>query len=117
MIAVLGCISTANNPIPRPEKPDEQKTVSLVEVPKIPRQPKKPSPAPEEYMNGHAAAGRKRDAETAGLSNGESERVKRVASAGNGDSNGDSNGHSNGDGAHPIVLDEAQNGGAILIDD
>ncbi|PLB47534.1 putative ubiquitin-like activating enzyme [Aspergillus steynii IBT 23096] len=93
------------------ETPDEQKAVSLDKVPEIPRQPKKPAPAPDEYMNGHAPAGRKRDAETAGLSNGEGDRVKRVASV------SVVEGDSNGDGAHPIVLDEAQNGGAILIDD
>lgn len=94
---------------------DEEKTVSLVNVPDIPRKPKKSAPAPEEQTNGHTGAGRKRDAETAGLSNGEDERVKRVANVSVAD--GEHNSEQNGDGAHPIVLDEEPNSGAILIDD
>ncbi|KAI9039580.1 E1 ubiquitin-activating protein ubaB [Aspergillus affinis] len=99
----------------KPKSTDEEKTVSLVKLPEIPRKPKNPAPAPEEQTNGHTGAGRKRDAETAGLSNGEGESVKRVANVSAAD--GGHNGERNGDGAHPIVLDEAQNGGAILIDD
>ncbi|GFN16621.1 E1 ubiquitin-activating protein uba2 [Aspergillus tubingensis] len=86
---------------------EDQKPASLESVPDIPRKPKAPAPAaPEtepEPVNG--AGKRKRDADEAGLSNGDNP-AKRVAAMSIAD----------GDGANPIVLDEA-NGGAILIDD
>ncbi|KAA8650930.1 E1 ubiquitin-activating protein ubaB [Aspergillus tanneri] len=86
--------------------PDEQRPVSLDKVPQIPLKPKAPAPTTDEHTNGTLGLNkRKRDAEEAGLSNG-NDRAKRMASVSVAD----------GDGARPIVLDEAQ-GGAILIDD
>ncbi|KAF7594451.1 E1 ubiquitin-activating protein uba2 [Aspergillus hancockii] len=92
------------------EKPEssaeEQKPITLEKVPQIPRKPKAPTPAEGEQLNGTSAPNsRKRDAEEAGLNNGEN-RAKRLASVS----------VANGDGSNPIVLDETQ-GGAILIDD
>lgn len=86
----------------------QDKPILLEKVFDIPRRPKAPEP-PSEQVNGTApetATGkRKRDAEEAGLVNGES-RAKRVAGAP----------VTEGDGSHPIVLDEAEEG-AILLDD
>lgn len=107
-------IASTNFPF-RSESKDEQKPVSLVKTLEIPRQPKKPTPASEEMTNGHTSAGRKRDAETAGLTNGDNERIKRVASESVTEAG--SNGDGDGDGANPIIVDEEENGGAILIDD
>ncbi|GMF66988.1 unnamed protein product [Aspergillus oryzae] len=92
------------------EKPEsstgEQKPITLVKVPEIPRKPRAPTPTVGEHVNGSSDPNkRKRNAEEAGLSNGE-DRSKRVASMSVAD----------GDGSNPIVLDETE-GGAILIDD
>lgn len=75
----------------------------MIEIPKKPKAPE----APSEQANGtaHEATGtRKRNAEEAGLVNGQS-RAKRIAGA-----------PIENDKSHPIVLDEAD-GGAILLDD
>ncbi|KAB8238069.1 E1 ubiquitin-activating protein ubaB [Aspergillus alliaceus] len=92
------------------EKPEpsieKQKPIALVKIPEIPRKPRAPTPAASEQANGTSDLNqRKRNAEEAGLSNGD-DRAKRVASVSVAD----------GDGSNPIVLDETQ-GGAILIDD
>ncbi|KAE8409895.1 hypothetical protein BDV37DRAFT_267529 [Aspergillus pseudonomiae] len=92
------------------EKPEssapEQKPITLVKVPEIPRKPQAPTPTVSEHVNGTSDPNkRKRNAEEAGLTNGE-DRSKRVASISVAD----------GDGSNPIVLDETE-GGAILIDD
>ncbi|PYI11503.1 putative ubiquitin-like activating enzyme [Aspergillus sclerotiicarbonarius CBS 121057] len=81
----------------------EPKAVSLETVPDIPRKPKAPAPVATEPTNGIGK--RKRDADEAGLTNGDNP-AKRVAAMSIAD----------GDGANPIVLDEGI-GGAILIDD
>ncbi|RAL01290.1 E1 ubiquitin-activating protein ubaB [Aspergillus ibericus CBS 121593] len=81
----------------------DSKAVSLESVPDIPRKPKAPSPVVAEPTNGIGK--RKRDADEAGLTNGDNP-AKRVAAMSIAD----------GDGDNPIVLDEGI-GGAILIDD
>ncbi|EAW06727.1 E1 ubiquitin-activating protein ubaB [Aspergillus clavatus NRRL 1] len=93
-----------------PEKPTpattEEKPVALEKIIEIPRKPKEPEPPVSEPVNRTPVlTKRKRDAEEAGLTNGD-ERSKRLASAS----------VAEGDGSNPIVLDEAD-GGAILIDD
>ncbi|GLA09450.1 E1 ubiquitin-activating protein uba2 [Aspergillus niger] len=84
---------------------EAEKPASLESVPDIPRKPKAPAPAAPEPEPVNGAGKRKRDADEAGLSNGDNP-AKRVAAMS----------ISDGDGANPIVLDEAT-GGAILIDD
>ncbi|CAK40551.1 hypothetical protein CBS63078_8570 [Aspergillus niger] len=84
---------------------EAEKPASLESVPDIPRKPKAPAPAAPEPEPINGAGKRKRDADEAGLSNGDNP-AKRVAAMS----------ISDGDGANPIVLDEAT-GGAILIDD
>ncbi|KAE8377022.1 hypothetical protein BDV26DRAFT_264508 [Aspergillus bertholletiae] len=85
---------------------EEQKPIALVKVPEIPRKPQAPTPTVSEHANGTADPNnRKRNAEEAGLTNGD-DRSKRVASISVADGNG----------SDPIVLDET-GGGAILIDD
>ncbi|KAI2881628.1 hypothetical protein CBS76997_9830 [Aspergillus niger] len=84
---------------------EAEKPASLESVPDIPRKPKAPAPAAPEPEPVNGAGKRKRDADEAGLSNGDNP-AKRVAAMS----------ISDGDGANPIVLNEAT-GGAILIDD
>ncbi|GKZ96177.1 E1 ubiquitin-activating protein uba2 [Aspergillus niger] len=84
---------------------EAEKPASLESVPDIPHKPKGPAPAAPEPEPVNGAGKRKRDADEAGLSNGDNP-AKRVAAMS----------ISDGDGANPIVLDEAT-GGAILIDD
>ncbi|OJJ77507.1 hypothetical protein ASPBRDRAFT_190810 [Aspergillus brasiliensis CBS 101740] len=83
----------------------DEKPASLEKVPDIPRKPKAPAPTVPEPEPVNGAGKRKRDADEAGLSNGDNP-AKRVAAMS----------ISDGDGDNPIVLDEAT-GGAILIDD
>lgn len=72
----------------------------------IPRKPKAPEPIPSEHANGISGpeptiGKRKRDADEAGLVNGQP-RAKRIAAL------------AEGDGSHPIVLDDEE--GTILLD-
>ncbi|KAE8152908.1 hypothetical protein BDV25DRAFT_150379 [Aspergillus avenaceus] len=86
--------------------PNTDTPVTMEKIPEIPRRPSVSAPAASEQINGTSDPNpRKRDAETAGLSNGDN-RTKRVAGEPVTD----------GDEENPIILDEAP-GGAILIDD
>ncbi|RJE23987.1 Ubiquitin-activating enzyme [Aspergillus sclerotialis] len=93
---------------PRPDPSTQETPIALEKVVDIPRKPRAPEPIPNEQVNGvpgteTVTGKRKRDAEEAGLVNGQS-RAKRVAGI-----------KENGDGSHPIVLDEDE-GGAILLE-
>lgn len=86
-----------------------ENAVALDRTVKIPRKPAAPEPIQDQHVNGISGpepttGKRKRDAEDAGLVNGE-ERVKRVAGM-----------SADGDDTHPIVLDE-DGGGVIMIED
>ena len=83
----------------------EDKPVSLDAIPDIARKPKAPSPPPVPNEPANGIGKRKRDADEAGLTNGDNP-AKRVAAMSIAD----------GDGANPIVLDDSI-GGAIVIDD
>ncbi|OOF99219.1 hypothetical protein ASPCADRAFT_204879 [Aspergillus carbonarius ITEM 5010] len=83
----------------------EEKPVSLDAIPDIARKPKAPSPPPVPNEPANGIGKRKRDADEAGLTNGDNP-AKRVAAMSIAD----------GDGANPIVLDDSI-GGAIVIDD
>ncbi|OJJ64626.1 hypothetical protein ASPSYDRAFT_39352 [Aspergillus sydowii CBS 593.65] len=90
------------------ESTSQEQPIILDKVPEIPRKPKAPTPTPEsDHVNGTANLGkRKRDAEEAGLDNGDPP-TKRVANVTISDG---------ADKTHPIDLMEDE-GGAILIDD
>ena len=87
---------------------NEEKPISLEKAIDISRKPKAPTPAPPTVPDTvNDATGVKRKLEETEIDQ-ENADVKRIHT--NNAANGD-------DGTQPIILDEADGGGAILIDD